>query len=356
MAPSVRNPLKTDPTRTTTLRRRAVADVARRYRKLQRAILHLVVTEDAFGLRDRESAVFNAAAVVRNTRWAFVTDSAKITEFRKWLQDRIASDIEANQLTVDPRYANAPWLSPYIGSAYRQGLVRAYTDINASALATSPDFYEGSRAQFLIDAFNAPERRQTLELIFTRSYEQLRGVNEQMASRMSTVLADGFAQGRGPIEVARNLNTIVGTIGRTRAETIARTEIIHAHAEGQLDGFEELGVDSITAMAEWLTAGDGKVCPLCASLSGVVMTVKEARGLIPRHPNCRCAWTPANVGEKPDGQKRDKTQIEEAVEASIKAERPKLDSETARTRTTWAGADRRISKRRPKPIVGKPKK
>jgi SPP1 gp7 family putative phage head morphogenesis protein len=43
---------------------------------------------------------------------------------------------------------------------------------------------------------------------------------------------------------------------------------------------------------ELVTAGDLRVCPMCQGLNGKVYTIKEARGLIPVHPQCRCAWVP----------------------------------------------------------------
>jgi len=34
------------------------------------------------------------------------------------------------------------------------------------------------------------------------------------------------------------------------------------------------------------------VCSECSDLEGNVYTIKEAHGMIPLHPNCRCAWKP----------------------------------------------------------------
>jgi hypothetical protein len=79
---------------------------------------------------------------------------------------------------------------------------------------------------------------------------------------------------------------------------IARTEIINAHAEGQLDSFDMLGVEEVGVVAEWATAGDDRVCEECASIEGELFTVDEARGMIPLHPNCRCAWIPAEKAAK----------------------------------------------------------
>jgi len=76
-------------------------------------------------------------------------------------------------------------------------------------------------------------------LLYTRSYEELKGITSAMAQQVSRVVADGMANGLGPASIARNLSNTITGITRQRAMTMARTEVIHAHAEGQLDSFED---------------------------------------------------------------------------------------------------------------------
>jgi SPP1 gp7 family putative phage head morphogenesis protein len=95
---------------------------------------------------------------------------------------------------------------------------------------------------------------------------------------------------------------VVDSLVRSRALLVANNELIRAHADGQLDALEELGEEEVTAAVEWVTAGDDRVCKLCKPLDGVVLTVAEARGLIPRHVNCRCAWLPAGTRKGQEGK------------------------------------------------------
>jgi SPP1 gp7 family putative phage head morphogenesis protein len=81
-------------------------------------------------------------------------------------------------------------------------------------------------------------------------------------------------------------------VGVYRGTLMARTEIVRAHAESTLNRFEEFGLRNVVNMAEWQTAGDHRVCPLCAQLQGRTFTIQEARGMLPLHPNCRCTWLP----------------------------------------------------------------
>ncbi len=123
------------------------------------------------------------------------------------------------------------------------------------------------------------------------------------------MLAQGMADGLGPRQLARNLTrTISGPVGdlgitdtlgrfipaERRAVILARSEIIRAHAQAQLQEFENWGVAGVTAAAEFRTAGDTRVCPLCAPIDGRVYTIEQARNIIPVHPQCRCAWLPVD--------------------------------------------------------------
>ena len=85
---------------------------------------------------------------------------------------------------------------------------------------------------------------------------------------------------------------IVDAIGVTRARTLARSEMTAAYAEAQLNTYEELGIEGVEVEAEFATAGDDVVCPECEELEGKIYSIEESRGVIPVHPNCRCAWIP----------------------------------------------------------------
>jgi len=140
--------------------------------------------------------------------------------------------------------------------------------------------------------FRKPVHRDKLQLLYTRNFQALEGITDAVDKEVSRVLTQGLAEGVNPREAARRITDRVDKIGKTRATTLARTEIINAHAEGTLDRFERMGVDEVGVKAEWQTAGDSRVCPICASLEGSTFTIDEARGKLPAHPRCRCAFLP----------------------------------------------------------------
>jgi len=245
------NQLKIDPTRTTMLRKKFMADMTRRFKKVSKAIQTLVVDDDVFGLE-------GPAILQVRQAWRFRTNAQKVKAYRAWLQQQVNAGILAPVGGVSGK----PWTAPYIESAYKKGGLRAYTDLRAEELANHPSLFEGGQAEFIRTAFGQPEALHKIELLYERAFDELKGITDVMGQQMSRTLAEGLAQGYGPKKIARELRKNVTKITKTRANVIARTEIIRAHAEGQLDAFEALGVEEVGVMAEWSTAGDERVCIL----------------------------------------------------------------------------------------------
>lgn len=182
---------------------------------------------------------------------------------------------------------------------------------------------EGS-GRFLV---NAPLRdvrgrfmSERVNLLATRLENELRGATTAMSQQVARELVSGIEKNLTPRQVARNIVKKVDGIGRTRAMVIANTELVRAHAEGQLDAMAEEGVERVTPAVEWTTAATP--CNLCQPLRGIVVTIDEARGMIPRHPNCRCAWRDAKAFRPPSSGRRKlaKSSIEKAIVQSLREE------------------------------------
>ncbi len=113
-----------------------------------------------------------------------------------------------------------------------------------------------------------------------------------MDMKIGRILAEGLARGDGPMAIARELAEAVEGVGIMRARTLARTEIIRAHADASLSSYREAGLEGVSVQAEFSTARDDAVCPECEALEGQVFSLDAAQGIIPVHPNCRCAFLP----------------------------------------------------------------
>ena len=205
----------------------------------------------------------------------------------EWLQEAIDGEIldvierEGVRITGRGEIQNT-----YVRRAYLSGLDHA--DREVAKMGVKKLANEAIRA-----VFTTPIHIDTLTLLYTRNFNELKGITEVMSQQISRVLIDGLSDGKGPREIARVIADRVDKIGVTRATRLSRTEIIRAHAESSLNRYQQYGIEGVSAQVEWLTASDPcEKCEALAKKNGGVYTIEEARGLIPLHPNCRCGWAP----------------------------------------------------------------
>lgn len=263
-----------DPTKTTTLRRTYAQRFRGQFAALNTEILRAVRDRDFFGLGQSEQLAPSEPDPLPN--YPFPRDDKKIEKFEDWLRKQLDRGV----LETITRNENE-----YIRSAYNRGVTYADSELNQAGVMASEEALE--------EVFNQGTREETLQRLYTRNYSALRGITDETAKQISEEITDGVARGVNPRVMARNITGRVDSIGKTRATTLARTEVINAHAEGTLDRFGELGIEEVTGEVEWQATGDHRVCAECASLSGSRYSLEDARGMIPQHANCRCCWLPA---------------------------------------------------------------
>jgi SPP1 gp7 family putative phage head morphogenesis protein len=262
-----------DPTRTLTLRKRYESEIYKRFRRLKGDIRTSIVTNDCFALKQ---PVTNAPLGSR--QFAFERDSAKVVLFLEWLQKQVDNNIlevyYGNQLGSSIEEA---WMNMYIRTSYEKGIGRGQQEM-LSAGYTIPATVSSATAMQM------PFHIDRVGLLYTRNFTGLKGITDEMSKQIAEILAEGMATGEGPLELARRINNRVDKIGLTRAKTLARTEMIRSHSDAMLLEFENWGVAGVSVLAEWITAGDARVCPLCKPKQGKIYSLEQAAGMIPFHP------------------------------------------------------------------------
>ena len=299
---------KRDPTRTLILRSRFAAEATRRFRAIKKLITESIVANDALGLKG-ETHITNAA--LPSQQFAFKSNPDKVKGFMSWLHTEVNAEIL--QLPGGERAVtgNVAWANTYIDSAYKRGMKRADTELAKAGVKTSRLARPGEAGLSLETAFNLPVHADKVGLIYTRVYSDLKGISDSMEQTISRELAQGLADGKGPIEIARELNNaiekqggslaIVDSAGRPmraiqRAKILARTEVIRAHHVAMVNSYREAGLEGVKVLAEFSTAGDERVCQSCEGLEGLIFTLEKIENLIPVHPQCRCVALPY-IGE-----------------------------------------------------------
>jgi len=296
--------LKSDPTRTTTLRQRFAARMTWLFLELKKDIRVSIVKNDCFGI---QPDVLRTLVPAGKKAYEFARSEEKVRLFMRWLQEQ--EDAGILKTIIRPGFPGieTPWTNVFIDSAYTRGIRRGRNELRRAGYAV-PVFEEITGG--VAGIMNQPYHADRIGVIYSRTFEDLRSVTQVMnaqvrrkiADGLTTGLARGLAEGKNPLTIARELVKDVGNrvdmIGITRARMIARTEVIRAHHVATIAEYERADAEmDVTVMAEWQTAGF-KVCDECIDMAaGGPYSLKEIEGMIPLHPYCRCCALPV-VKEK----------------------------------------------------------
>lgn len=321
-APALDEDERYDPTGTGSIRRRYERALASRFERFATLIRLAILADDALGLLPdlpsrrelrraarsgdqeedeppdplalpgQERSNFLGATTLLFSRFrragrrrfaGFTLRENRINAFMAWLNEQADAGILQIRVGIPiAASANQHWSNIYIDSAYRKG-------INDAAIRSG---LGSARQGELRASFSQPIHAERVGRLYLRNLEHLKGITAEMSRQIREILALGMAEGRHPSWMARRIAERVEKIGITRARTLARTEVISAHAEATLATYREAGAVGVENLAEFRTAGDLRVCPICAELNGRVYDLGSAEGVIPVHPNCRCAWLP----------------------------------------------------------------
>jgi hypothetical protein len=274
-----------DPTRTLDLRRSFIRNIERRWRAISRLVTQALTTQDVFGL---------GGANVQAIQFISMS-SGRVNSFQSWI-DTVLADVV---LGLD----RERWIGAYIDEAYRRGWKVANAQVGR----------------------DLPINEDRATIITKLTISELQGVIEAFSQRAVRAFSDGLLSHLPPATIARSIRQAIDKIGIVRSRATVQTVIIRANAEAALDAFQLAGVKMVgilpetvpspgrahairdaakkrrTAskrrrpqrLVEVLTAGDDDVCPICEALAeDGPYTIAEARGLLPAHPNCRCAIVP----------------------------------------------------------------
>jgi len=107
---------------------------------------------------------------------------------------------------------------------------------------------------------------------------------ERLKGNLDQTIIEGVKEGKPIREVTKDVQAIFDDMKGYEAERIARTEVARGVTNGALSGYTEMGIEIVEFYAN---AG---ACPICEAHHGDLMTIDEAMGLIPLHPNCYCFW------------------------------------------------------------------
>jgi hypothetical protein len=291
-----------DPTRTLTLRNRFTAEVKRRYARLKRLVVESVVVNDAFGLLNTRQPGLVLQQAAHRGQFSNIPLDEQVDAFQQWFQEneqRILMEYTYGQQQSEVKESS--WMTPFLILAFLTGLRRARSELTKGGWPVQ-QYPPNTNPTTMLQPLGVKER---LDYINKRSFLGLKNITTATDTALRRIIGEGLLEGVHPREVARRITEAIDTIGRRRAMLLARTEMITAHHSAMMSQYHAAGVLGIRLMAEWLTAGDGRVCPVCQTIAQRdngfgpgIYTLTQVEGMIPVHPDCRCIALPYDITDQ----------------------------------------------------------
>lgn len=253
----------------------------RRVDQLIDLIRESIETNDAFRV--------NAHAPPEAQRDFGDSTTERYERYLAWVRDAIRAVIlvETGREAV---HAGRHYTAPWVRTAYQRGISFAEDQLEqGDAPLGSLGGVGASRSLLSVTHSDA------LEMRYGRTYDQLEAIADGMGQSQSRVVAD-ILEVTAEVTAEKAAERLVEPIEHAysrRVQALTRFETMDAFTSAMFTTYEQAEVEEIVGFAEYRTAGDSHVCPVCAGYHGQRMSISRARDLLPQHPGCRCVAIPA---------------------------------------------------------------
>lgn len=321
------------------LTKQFLADIRGRFRPIRGRIRHFAdYPVDGFGLKQSARTARLQDGSDTPESWpdppegvtTASTPAGKAAAFATWLREVLTEDVlEPMPLGRVVRLRNAEerdlpdvlrewdhWTGPYILAAFTEGWEEAGGRLRVRGGRIASTQLDEDRD--VIAAFDLGVPLDALRELYLQAYVGLREiVDDAAADDVRRVITEGFAAGKNPRDIARELTSAVAGLQRRRAETHVRTITQHTRTQSTLGRYQAAG-ESVVSHTEFSDSNDTRVCPFCRRLDGAEMTVDEMlgthvlwRGSIyrlapPAHAGGRCTPLPSVGGSPPTSDLADR--------------------------------------------------
>lgn len=138
--------------------------------------------------------------------------------------------------------------------------------------------------------FEGPPMKQAMDYASKHTATLIKGLDEETADRMRSVISNAIKEKRGIDGLARDIRKQFDDMSKVRSQTISRTETADALEQSFMDRSKDMGVTG----KEWIVTDP--CTEICEQNDGVIIpidgTFPSGHDRPPAHPNCRCALAP----------------------------------------------------------------
>jgi len=207
---------KQDPTGIDQLERKAMKDFARRIKKV--------------GKFYKDALERFPASLAINARYEYQLDPVLLNMV---LND---ASILTDAVLVEGNQNNNWFTENYVEVAVVRGTAQTFANLSQQSAT-----YLADRQSLQSLLMSEPYQRR-MTLVYTRVFEEMKGLSAEVKRNMARVLTEGIGRGLHPSVVAKNLTAQAG-IEKRRANRIARTELTTALRRARWDEADEASRD-----------------------------------------------------------------------------------------------------------------
>lgn len=196
---------------------------------------------------------------------------------------------------------------------YQSYLSSAYNDAIRDTIQSSKNMADpkvvGDEIAMMVrqldaDAFN-PQQVQSLGLVYSRVFNEMKGLTDSMKVDLSETLTRGMSSGLGIREITQDIAKRVG-VGFSRAQRISRTEILGAYRTAQRAKTKQINEDiyadsPFVQKQLWFSALAATSRPNHVAKHSEIYTLQEVEGFYAQSGfgvNCLCSQSPILVNRK----------------------------------------------------------
>ncbi|WP_276756558.1 phage minor head protein [Pseudoalteromonas marina] len=244
----------------------------------------------------------SSIAVNKTTYYEYQIDVARYESINEFIERLLYDEILESYTGKKP----PNWFfQSYLSKAFNDGINDTIQDIkNQSTPSLVGDIVSRQIQSLSSDEFN-PQATQSLALVYGRVFNEMKGLTDSMKVDLSETLTRGMADGLGIRAISADVQKRVG-VGFSRAQRIARTEILGAYRTAQRAKTKEINEtvfdDSPYEFKQlWFSALAESSRPWHVSKHGGIFTQQEVEEFYSKNGNsiqCLCSQSPILVDKK----------------------------------------------------------
>lgn len=249
-----------------------------------------------------ELDVVESSVAINTTYYEYQIDTARYNAINDFI-NRLLYDEILQSITGDmpPRW----FFQSYLESSFNRGISDALRDIQMQSQPELVTQEIAQQIQALSPDDYSPQAIQSLGLVYARVFNEMKGLTDSMKTDLAETLTRGMASGLGIRAISADIKKRVG-VGFSRAQRIARTEILGAYRTAQRARTKEVNetiFDDSPYMFKqlWFSALASTSRRWHVSKHGEIYTQQEVEQFYSERGNsinCLCSQSPVLVNRK----------------------------------------------------------